>query len=180
MREYSDSSGSLTLTRMSARFQTSAAVPTISAPALLYSSSGMAEPRPAPDWTTTWCRLSTSAFTPPGTRPTRYSLSLISRTLPISMAADYRPLFSRVDLRALQRPAVVDVDALPLGEHVEGLDAGLAVAVARVLGAAEGQVRLRADGGGVDVEDPRVHVAHGREGLVDVLGVDGGRGQRGR
>ena len=76
---YSDSEGSFTFTTMSARFQTSCArVSTISAPAAWYSSSEMAEParrrsRPAPGG-----RSSISAFTPPGTMPTRYSLSLIS------------------------------------------------------------------------------------------------------
>src|SRR4051794_24328008 len=80
-----------------------------------------------------------------------------------------------VDLRALQLAAVVDVDALPLGEDVEDLRARLAVAVARGLRAAEGEVYFGADGRGVDVEDARVHLLHRAEGAVDVRGVDRGR-----
>src|SRR5438034_227560 len=135
-------------------------------PALGDLAHGREKRQPAPACTTTWWRLSTRALTPPGTRPTRCSFSLISRTQPM------RSLFTGVDLRSLQRPAVIDVDRLPFGEDIQRLDAGLAVAVAGVLGAAEGQVGLRPDGGRVHVEDPGVHVAHGREGLVDVLGVD--------
>src|SRR5687768_9844952 len=80
-----------------------------------------------------------------------------------------------VYLRALQLAAVVDVDALPLGEDVEDLRAGLAVAVPRRLGAAEGEVDLGADGRGVDVEDAGVHLLHRAEGAVDVPCVDRGR-----
>ena len=47
-----------------------------------------------------------------------------------------------VDLRALEATGVVDVDRLPLREDVEGGLARLAVAVARVLRAAERQVHL--------------------------------------
>ena len=49
------------------------------------------------------------------------------------------------------------------------------MAVARRLGAAERQVHFRADGGRVHVEETRVDIAHRREGLVDVAGVDRGR-----
>src|SRR5947209_20139387 len=80
-----------------------------------------------------------------------------------------------VNLRALQFAAVVNVDRLPLGEDVEDLSARLAVAVARGLRAAEGEVDFRADGRGVDVEDSRVHLVHRVEGAVHVLRVDGGR-----
>src|SRR5438270_121450 len=50
-----------------------------------------------------------------------------------------------------------------------------AVAVAGLLDSAEREVRLRADGRRVHVEDAGVHVAHGDEGIVDVAGVDGRR-----
>src|SRR3989304_8268191 len=80
----------------------------------------------------------------------------------------------RVNLRPLQGAAVIHVDALPFRENVDAGDAGLAVTVARLLDAAEGQVDFSADGGGVDVNDAGVEVAHGREGTVDVLRVDGG------
>src|ERR1043166_9683373 len=80
-----------------------------------------------------------------------------------------------INLRALKLAAVVNVNALPLAEDVEDLRAGLAVAVARRLRAAEGEVNFRADGGGVDVEDAGVHLVHRVEGAVHVLRVDGGR-----
>ena len=60
----SDSSGSFTLTINSARRQTSAASPTISAPCSAYSSSEMLVPRPAPRSTRTVCpaRVNASAY----------------------------------------------------------------------------------------------------------------------
>src|SRR5262245_52543 len=79
------------------------------------------------------------------------------------------PTSLAVDLRALELARVVDVDRLPLGEDVERRLAGLAVAVAGVLRAAEGQVNLGADGAGVDVRDPGLEIAHGAESTVDVL-----------
>src|SRR5438270_9755939 len=79
-----------------------------------------------------------------------------------------------INLRPLELAAVVHVNALPLGEDVQDLRAGLAVAVARGLRAAEGQVDFRADGRGVDVEDAGVHLVHRVEGAVHVLRVDGG------
>ena len=80
-----------------------------------------------------------------------------------------------VDLRALELARVVDVDRLPLGEDVERRLAGLAVAVAGRLDAAERQVHLGAGRAGVDVGDPGLEVAHRAEGAVDVAGVDRGR-----
>src|SRR5690606_29431470 len=47
-----------------------------------------------------------------------------------------------VDLRPLQPAAEIDVDGLPLAVDLQRRGAGLAVAVARGLGAAEGQVYL--------------------------------------
>ena len=52
-------------------------------------------------------------------------------------------------------PRVVDVDRLPLGEHVERRLARLAVAVAGLLHPAERQVHLGAGRAGVDVRDAR-------------------------
>ena len=80
-----------------------------------------------------------------------------------------------VDLRALQRPGVVDVDRLPLREDVERGLPRLAVAVARLLRAAERQVHLGADRAGVDVRDAGLEVAHRAERAVDVPGEDRGR-----
>ena len=60
----------------------------------------------------------------------------------------------RVDLRALQPPAVVHVDRLPLGEKLQRAQARFAVAVARAARPAERQLDLRADGARVHVNDP--------------------------
>src|SRR5689334_13031328 len=171
---------------MSARPNTSSAVPRIEAPAASYCSSGMPEPAPASCSTTTRWPAAVSARTPAGTSPTRFSLSLISRGRPMIMrflraedSVRSRPSAAislvGVDLRLLESTREVDVDRLPLGEHVEARDARLAMAVARVLATAERQVHLGADRGRVDVEDPRLEVAHRRERLVDVLRVDRAR-----
>src|SRR5215212_895898 len=77
-------------------------------------------------------------------------------------------LFRRVDLGALQLAGVVDVDRLPFREDVERGLTCLAVAVPRVLGAAEGKVYLGADRTRVDVRDAGVEVPHGAKSLVDV------------
>src|SRR5688572_15336664 len=68
-----------------------------------------------------------------------------------------------VYLSALEPPAEIDVDGLPLGKDVERGRSRLAVAVAGALGPAKRQVDLGAYGRGVDVEDPGVEVAHCRE-----------------
>src|SRR5207245_4793878 len=78
----------------------------------------------------------------------------------------------RVDLRLLELARKVHVDGLPLREDVEAGDPRLAVAVARILDAAEGQVHLGADRRRVDVEDAGLELVHGPERRVDVLGVD--------
>src|SRR5208282_1355102 len=78
-----------------------------------------------------------------------------------------------VDLGALELVGIVDVDGFPLGEEVEGGDGGFAMAVAGLLGSAEGEVRFGADGGSVDVDDAGVEIAEGGEGGIDVAGVDG-------
>src|SRR6188508_2650899 len=77
-----------------------------------------------------------------------------------------------VNLGPLQPSAEVHVDRLPLGERVESGVAGLAVAVAGLLPAAEWQVRLGASGPGVDVDDARLEVAHRPERRVRVGGED--------
>src|SRR5579862_1783194 len=79
---------------------------------------------------------------------------------------------SGVDLRALQAPGVVDVDRLPLREDVERGLARLAVAVARVLRAAEREMHFRTGRAGVDVRDARLKVAHRAERLVHVARKD--------
>src|SRR4029453_18787991 len=82
-----------------------------------------------------------------------------------------RPLLV-VDLRALERAGVVDVDGLPLREHVQGGLAGLAVTVAGLLDAAEREVHLGADRARVDVRDPGLEVAHRAERAVHVARED--------
>src|SRR5438105_1294746 len=74
--------------------------------------------------------------------------------------------FLGVDLGALELAGVVDVDRLPLGEYVERRLARLAVAVARLLRAAEREVDLGADRAGVDVRDPGLEIPHRAERLV--------------
>ena len=74
--------------------------------------------------------------------------------LPTKATDPQERVLLRVDLRALQLARVVDVDRLPLGEDVERRLAGLAVAVAGVLRAAEREVHLGADRARVDVRDP--------------------------
>src|SRR5580765_5641721 len=75
-----------------------------------------------------------------------------------------------VDLRSLEATAEVDVDRFPLGERVERRMAGLAVAVAGLLPAAEREVRLGPGRPGVDVDDPGLEVAHRPERGVGVAG----------
>src|SRR6187200_2256833 len=79
-----------------------------------------------------------------------------------------------VDLGPLESAAEIDVDRLPLGERVERDVPGLAVAVPRVLPAAEREVRLGARRARVDIDDAGLEVAHRAEGRVDVAGVDRG------
>src|SRR5438105_11298807 len=78
----------------------------------------------------------------------------------------------RVDLGLLQLARKVHVDRLPLREHIDPGDPRLAVAVPRVLHAPERKMDFRPDRRRVDVEEPRLEVAHRREGLVDVARVD--------
>src|SRR3982751_6060158 len=83
--------------------------------------------------------------------------------------------FLRVDLRALQAAAEVDVHRLPFGKDVERRGPGLAVAVAGCLRAAEWEMHLRTDRRRVDVENAGVHIAHGCERAIDILSVDRSR-----
>src|SRR6266849_8158424 len=78
----------------------------------------------------------------------------------------------RVDLCALHRAGVINVDRFPFAEHIDAHYPRLPMPVTGLLRAAEGQMHFRADGGRVDVEDAGVHVAHGNEGVIDVAGID--------
>src|SRR4051812_45709010 len=63
---------------MSASPKTASASGTICAPCASYRASAMADPSPAPAWTTTSCPASASSRTPAGVSATRYSSVLIS------------------------------------------------------------------------------------------------------
>src|SRR5436190_1743395 len=68
---------------------------------------------------------------------------------------------------------VVDVHRLPLRVDVERLGPRLARAVAGVAKAAEGQVRLTAEGRPVDHRDTRLHAGDEGHRAVQAGGVDG-------
>src|ERR1035437_8240434 len=78
----------------------------------------------------------------------------------------------RINLRTLQRVAVVHVDGFPLRIEIESGCGGFAMAVSGLFGSSEGQVSLRSDGWGIHVENAGFHLAHCREGIVHVAGVD--------
>jgi hypothetical protein len=79
-----------------------------------------------------------------------------------------------VDLRALQPATVIDVDALPFREEVQGRRSCLAVTVSSCLGAAKGEMYLRSRGARVDVQDAGEDVLHRPECGVDIGGEDRG------
>src|SRR5712672_1433787 len=90
-----------------------------------------------------------------------YASKLVSFD-PAARLHSHRPLIV-VDLGALEFVGIVDVDCFPFGEKIDGGNGGFAVAVAGLLGTAKGQVRLGADGRGIDVDNSRVEVARGLE-----------------
>src|SRR5205823_10310988 len=83
-----------------------------------------------------------------------------------------RSQIRRVDLRALELAAEVDVNRFPFRKDVERRSPCFAMAVAGRFGAAKRKVHLRADRRRVDVEDSGVHVAHRRERTIHVLCID--------
>src|SRR6516225_875988 len=95
-----------------------------------------------------------------------------SRARPLSFITRSLGWLRVVDLGALQLTAVVEVDGLPFRVEVQRRRSRLAVAVARLLGASEGQVGFGADRGGVYVKDARLHVAHSPKSVVHVLGIN--------
>src|SRR5947209_3520709 len=74
--------GSLTFTIRSDSATTAGASGTILARCAVYASSVIAEPSPAPLWTTTSCPASASSRTPAGVRATRYSSAFTSDGTP--------------------------------------------------------------------------------------------------
>src|SRR6266571_1029470 len=83
-----------------------------------------------------------------------------------------RSVSSVVDLGALELVGIIDVDGLPFGEEINGGDGGFAVAIAGLLRADKGQMRLRPNRGGVDVDDSGVQIACGLESAVHVSRVN--------
>src|SRR5262245_20925882 len=147
-------------------------------------------PRPAPSCTRTACPAWIRAWTPAGTRLTRYSWSLISFGTPTCMLRIPRSADTRrtaparagrrrsvvVDLRLLKLAGIIHVDCLPLREDLDrGVRGPLAVPVAGALHSAERQVSLGPDGRGIDVRDAGLQIARRRERLVHVLSVNRGR-----
>src|SRR2546425_536763 len=80
-----------------------------------------------------------------------------------------------VDLGALELVGIIDVHGLPLSEKIDRGDGCFAVSVAGLLRAAEGQMRLCANGWRVYVNNSGVEIASGLEGLVHVSCVDRSR-----
>ena len=78
-----------------------------------------------------------------------------------------------VDLRALQPPAVIDVDRLPFGERVERSLPSFAHAVAGAARAAKRKLHFAADRAVVNVDDAGRQVADGAECAIDVLRENG-------
>src|SRR5256885_13452497 len=77
-----------------------------------------------------------------------------------------------VDLRALQLIGVVDVQRLPLGVEVDGGDGCLAMAIAGLLGAAKGQMRLGPNGRRIDINDAGEQIARRAEGAIHVARIN--------
>src|SRR5687768_13440039 len=110
-------------------------------------------------------RRSMAPIVAPNSRSTRASRRAAA-------SVDATALFVGVDLGPLELARVIDVDRLPFREEIQGRLARLAVAVARVLHAAERQVHLGSDRPGVDVGDAGLQVTHRSERLVHVTGED--------
>src|SRR5438270_726512 len=84
---------------MSPVCQISSAVSRSLPPALTYCSSGNPEPSPAVFCTKTSCPAPTSACTPAGVKPTRYSLSLISFGKPIFIVVSQQLITNQIFYR---------------------------------------------------------------------------------
>src|SRR5713101_3120096 len=86
-----------------------------------------------------------------------------------------QPKLIIVNLGALELVRVIDVNSFPLGEEIDGGDGGLAMSVAGLLGAAEGQVGFGANRGRIHVDDPRVEIAGCLKCAVHLACVDRSR-----
>src|SRR4051794_21526876 len=98
---------------MSDSAKTDSASGRIRAPCSTYSPSGIADPSPAPCWTTTSCPRSASSRTPAGVSATRYSSVLISVGAPTFMGVGPFSGFlgSGDELAAAQRQPELDAVA---------------------------------------------------------------------
>src|SRR4051794_5108076 len=121
MRGYSSAIGSLTLKIISARFQTSSAVGTISAPAALYVSSAMPLPRPAPCCTRTLWPRAVSVRAPAGIMPTRYSRVFTSVGTPTIIGFLRR--WGRLNVTSAARKSITRRVSSAAGGHRLDVDA---------------------------------------------------------
>jgi hypothetical protein len=78
-----------------------------------------------------------------------------------------------VDLRALQAPAVIDIDRFPFAKGVERSLPSFARAVTGASGATERKLHLAADRAGVDIHDTGRQLPHRGECAIDVPRVNG-------
>ena len=78
-----------------------------------------------------------------------------------------------VDLRALQPPAVIDIDRFPFAERVECSLPSFARAIAGASRAAKRKLHFAADRAGVNIDDAGRQLAHRGECAIDVLRVNG-------
>jgi hypothetical protein len=78
-----------------------------------------------------------------------------------------------VDLRALQSPAVIDIERFPFAKGVERSLPGFARTVAGASRASKGELHLAANRAGVNIDDAGRQLPHRRKCSVDAPGVDG-------
>ena len=116
-RATSTGCGSLTLITSSAPANTASASATIVAPCAVKSESVIAEPVPAPAWTSTVWPRAVSSRTPAGVRPTRCSSSLISVGTPTTVMGEWSQSADRL-ARLDRRCAVVSVVSDEIDDHI--------------------------------------------------------------
>jgi hypothetical protein len=78
-----------------------------------------------------------------------------------------------VDLRALQSPAVIDIERFPFAKGVERGLPGFARAVSGASRATKGELHFAANRAGVNIDDAGRQLAHRGECAVNVLRVNG-------
>src|SRR5262245_45144766 len=91
----------------------------------------------------------------------------------VAGASSGRFLFRIVDLCFLQLSGVVDVNRFPFTEYVVHGGAGLTVAVAGILHAAERKMDFSTDGGAIDISDTGFDITHGAESALHIARING-------